>query len=149
LDQQRYSRMLRPVAGVTARAHVVARRASRGRLGRRWRGGEVVLLSTTGRRSGRRRTTPLVCLRDGQDIIVVASNGGSDRAPDWWLNLRDHRRADLDIGGHRVPVVAQQARGDRALLLSDAFAAVFPCFRGYRRRTSRVIPVVVLRPLGP
>jgi deazaflavin-dependent oxidoreductase (nitroreductase family) len=147
VDQQRYSRLFRPVAGAAARAHVAARRVSRGRVGRKWRGGELVLLSTTGRRSGRRRTTPLVCLRDGPDIIVVASNGGSDRPPDWWLNLKDHHRADVDIAGLRVPVIAREARGDRAVALSEAFAAAFPCFRGYQRRTSREIPVVVLHPL--
>jgi deazaflavin-dependent oxidoreductase (nitroreductase family) len=105
-----------------------------------------VILSTIGRRTNRRRRTPLVCLRDGHDIVVVASNGGSDRAPDWWLNLKHHPHAELELAGRTLAVIAEQATADAYARLSERFAAAFPCFDGYRSRTTRTVPVVVLRP---
>jgi deazaflavin-dependent oxidoreductase (nitroreductase family) len=104
------------------------------------------MLSTVGRNTRRRRTTPLVCLRDGCNIVVVASNGGSDRTPDWWLNLQHHPYAELELEGRARPVIAEQALADTYLRLSQRFAEAFPCFKVYRSRTRRVLPVIVLRP---
>ena len=146
MRQQTYSRCVRPAVAVTAKIHLLVHRVSGGRVGRRWRGGEIVLLSTTGRRSGRRRTTPLVCISDGSDIVVVASNGGSDRMPDWWLNLRDRPQAELEVRGNTLAVVAEQAQGDANARLTERFCWAFPCFGQYRSRTQREIPVVLLRP---
>jgi deazaflavin-dependent oxidoreductase (nitroreductase family) len=104
------------------------------------------MLSTVGRRTRQRRTTPLVCLRDGSDIVVVASNGGSDRAPEWWLNLQHDPIAELQLEGRTLPVIAEQALADAHLRLSQRFSEAFPCFDTYRSRTQRVLPVIVLRP---
>ena len=104
------------------------------------------MLSTVGRRTRRRRTTPLVCLRDGGNIVVVASNGGSDRAPEWWLNLQHHPYAELEVDGQALTVIAEQALAETYLRLSQRFAEEFPCFNVYRSRTRRVLPVIVLRP---
>ena len=90
MKQATDSRCVRPAAAVMARVHVAVHRVTQGRVGGQWRGGQVGILSTVGRQTRRRRNTPLVCLREGFDIVVVASNGGSDRAPDWWLNLQHH-----------------------------------------------------------
>jgi deazaflavin-dependent oxidoreductase (nitroreductase family) len=147
VKQATYTRCVKPLALALARAHVGVHRASGGRIGRRWRGGDVALLSTMGRRTGRLRTTPLVCIRDGDDIVVVASNGGSDRTPDWWLNLQDSPRAEVVIHGRPVPVIAQPAPADRHAPLLERFSAVFPCLAGYRSRTDREMPVVILRPV--
>lgn len=106
----------------------------------------MALLSTVGRRTRRRRTTPLVCLRDGCNIVVVASNGGSDRPPEWWLNLQHHPYAEVEIEGRSRPVIAELALADTYLRLSQRFADAFPCFNVYRSRTRRVLPVIVLRP---
>src|SRR5579864_5781730 len=146
MKQASYTRCVRPVAVAMARVHVAVHRATGGRIGRRWRGGQVAILSTVGRRTRRRRTTPLVCLRDGSDVVVVASNGGSDRAPDWWLNLQHHPFAELELEGRAHPVIAEQASADAYVRLSQRFAEAFPCFDVYRSRTTRVLPVVLLRP---
>ncbi len=106
------------------------------------------MLSTVGRHSGRRRTTPLVCLRDGADIVVVASNGGSDRTPEWWLNLQHRPYAELELNGRAHPVIAEQAFADTYLRLSQRFCEAFPCFGAYRSRTQRVLPVIVLHPVS-
>jgi F420H(2)-dependent quinone reductase len=106
------------------------------------------MLSTVGRHSGQRRTTPLVCLRDGTDIVVVASNGGSDRTPEWWLNLQHRPDAELELGGRAHAVVAEQATAETYARLSERFCEAFPCFGQYQSRTERTIPVIVLHPLG-
>jgi deazaflavin-dependent oxidoreductase (nitroreductase family) len=106
------------------------------------------MLSTVGRHSGRRRTTPLVCLQDGSDIVVVASNGGSDRTPEWWLNLQHRPYAEFELSGRVHPVIAEQAVADTYLRLSQRFCETFSCFGAYRSRTRRVLPVIVLHPLS-
>jgi len=149
VKQTTYTRCVRPAAAAMARVHVVVHRVTRGRVGRRWRGGQVAILSTVARRTRRRRTTPLVCLMDGSDIVVVASNGGSDRAPDWWVNLQHHPYAELELEGRARRVIAEQASADAYLRLSQRFAEAFPCFDAYRSRTARVLPMIVLRPAPP
>jgi F420H(2)-dependent quinone reductase len=146
MKQATYTKCVRPAAAAMARVHIAVHRATRGRVGRRWRGGQVAILSTVGRQTGRRRTTPLVCIRDGRDVVVVASNGGSDRAPDWWLNLQQHPFAELELEGRACAVIAEQAFADTYLRLAQRFAEAFPCFDTYRARTRRVLPVIVLRP---
>ena len=147
VKQETYTKCVRPAAFVMSRLHVAVLRISGRRVGNRWRGGEIGVLSTVGRRSGRRRTIPLVCLRDGDAIVVVASNGGSDRAPAWWLNLQSRPYAELDLGGRARPVIAEQATPDDNARLSRRFCEAFPFFGHYLARTERVLPVVVLRPL--
>ena len=148
MNQRTYTKCVRPAAFVMARIHVAVLRVSGRRLGNRWRGGEIGVLSTVGRRSGRRRTIPLVCLRDGDAIVVVASNGGSDRTPAWWLNLQDRPYAELELGGRARPVIAEQATPEDNVRLSRRFCETFPFFGNYRARTERALPVVVLRPLS-
>jgi deazaflavin-dependent oxidoreductase (nitroreductase family) len=149
VKQKTYTKCIRPVGAAMARGHVAVHRVTGGRIGRRWRGGQVAILSTVGRHSGRRRTTPLVCLRDGTDIVVVASNGGSDRTPEWWLNLQHRPHAELEVSGRVHPVIAEQAVADNYHRLSERFCVEFPCFGAYRARTNRVLPVIVLHPLSP
>ncbi|HEV3451258.1 MAG TPA: nitroreductase/quinone reductase family protein [Acidimicrobiia bacterium] len=144
MDQGSYSRWARPAAKALARAHHAAYRATNGWLGARWRGAEVAWITTTGRRSGRRRTTPVVCLREQGQIAVVASNGGSDHAPDWWLNLQHDPRAEVEIARTRHAVWAQRAHADLEQRLATRFAQAFPRFEHYQRRTERDIPVVLL-----
>jgi deazaflavin-dependent oxidoreductase (nitroreductase family) len=142
--QRTYTRCIRPAASMMAKAHLAVHRVTSGRVGQRWRGGEVGMLSTIGRRSGQQRTTPLVCLRDGADVVVVASNGGSDRSPEWWLNLQHRPYGQLELGGRNYSVTAESATADTYARLSERFCESFPCFRHYRTRTERVIPVIVL-----
>jgi len=121
-------------------------RASGGRLGARVWGLSILLLTTTGRRSGLRRTTPLCYLPAGDALVVVASNGGRDWFPDWWLNLQSEPRATVEIGGERRPVVARRAGPDEQAQLWAELVAIAPGYLRYRQRTAREIPLVLLEP---
>lgn len=121
-------------------------RASGGRIGGRLWGLRVVLLTTTGRRSGKRRTVPLCSLRDGEDVVVIASYGGLDRPPAWSLNLAAQPNAQLEDGRERRPVVARTASPDERARLWAEVTAKAPGYLDYERRTEREIAVVILQP---
>src|SRR6476619_6416511 len=93
--------------------HLAAYRLSRGRVLGSVVGMPVLLLTTTGRRSGKARTTPLTFFRDGTDLVVIASNGGADKAPDWSLNLQQTPRAVVEIGTDKLVVTARPASGQQ------------------------------------
>ena len=128
--------------------HRLLYRASGGRIGRRIWGLEIVLLTTTGRTSGRARTVALCSLRDGKSFVVIASYGGLDRSPSWWLNLRREPRATVQLGRERHAVVAREATGDERSRLWAEVTARAPGYLDYERRTARRIPVVLLDPAG-
>jgi len=119
---------------------------SGGRIGSRIWGLEIVLLTTTGRRSGRRRTVPLCSLRDGESFVVIASYGGLARSPSWWLNLEHDPRATVRLGRTSHDVVAREAQLDEREDLWLRLVARAPGYLGYQRRTTRRIPIVVLDP---
>jgi deazaflavin-dependent oxidoreductase (nitroreductase family) len=125
--------------------HTLLYRATRGRLGRRLGGHPVLLLTTTGRASGRRHTVPLLYLRGGADLVVIASFGGSPRHPAWYLNLRDDPRAVAQVEGERFPVLARDAAPEDRPRLWDLAVAEYPGYAGYQERTTRLIPLVLLR----
>ena len=117
---------------------------SDGRWLSRWSGLPVMILETVGRRSGRRRRTPVCYLPDGNNLIVVPANGGAERVPAWWLNLSTAGEGIAIVGGRRDrvrPVVAQAAECER---LWRRFAAAYPSLEGYRERARRELAVVVL-----
>lgn len=120
-------------------------RVSGGRIGPRVPGGQqMLLLTTTGRKSGQPRTTPLLFVPDGERLIVFASNGGDDRDPAWWLNLEAWPEAVVQVGAERFPARARRAAGPEGEALFAKLAASHGPFRDYRTRTSREIPIVVL-----
>ena len=131
------------------RGHSWLYRTSNGRLGGSIRGTPILLLTTTGRRSGKQRVTPLIYLRDGDDLVVIASNGGSPRPPAWWLNLQARPESTVELGRARLPVRAEEADAETAARLWPAFVAAFPGYEGYRTRTNRPFPIVLLRPVTP
>jgi deazaflavin-dependent oxidoreductase (nitroreductase family) len=125
-------------------------KATDGRLGHRMIGVPTLLLRTTGRRSGATRTNGLVYARDGEDYLVVASNGGSDRPPAWLYNLRADPQVEIQIG--------RQRRSGRARVVepSDAsFAQLWTIvnannsdrYAAYQQQTSRPIPVIAITPV--
>jgi len=126
------------------RSHRVVYRLTRGRLLGRVAGMPVLLLTTTGRRSGRARTTPLTYFEDGEDLVVIASNGGEDTAPAWWLNLCGHPEATITIGTHSHAVTARAATDDEHARLWPVITATHAGYAAYARRTARPIPVVLL-----
>ncbi len=126
------------------RSHRAVYRLTRGRLLGRVAGMPVLLLTTTGRRSGRARTTPLTYFEDGSEFVIVASNGGEDRAPAWWLNLSAHPEATITIGARSHSVTARAATGEEHERLWPMITAAYPGYAAYAQRTTRPIPVVVL-----
>jgi deazaflavin-dependent oxidoreductase (nitroreductase family) len=123
-------------------------RASRGRLLGRVGTLGVLLLTTTGRTSGKPRTVPLLYTAAGDGYAVIASMGGAPDDPAWCKNLRANPNAVVEIGGDRTPVSAREAEGDERERLWRAMADEFGGYDGYQRRTSRRIPVVILEPIG-
>lgn len=120
-------------------------RVSGGRVGFHLPGGmEMLLLTTTGRRSGEPRTTPLLFVRDGERFAVMASNAGDDRDPAWWLNLRARPLARVQIGRESFAARGRRAEGAEGAALFEKLVAAHEPFRNYRKRTSRQIPIVVL-----
>jgi deazaflavin-dependent oxidoreductase (nitroreductase family) len=125
--------------------HRACYRLSGGRLGRRiTRTAPTLFLTTIGRKTGRSRTVPLIYLADGERWIVIGSMGGSATHPAWWLNLRDHPEAWVEVAGGRWPVRAEEVRGAERDQLWSRLVAIFPSFANYQRATDRPIPVVIL-----
>ena len=104
----------------------------------------VLLLTTTGRMSGERRTVPLTYFQDGDALVVVGSKRGADRHPDWFLNLEADPDVDVQIGaGHRL-LRARRATAEEAQRLWPTILAKAPQYERYRARTAREIPLVLL-----
>jgi len=121
-------------------------RLSGGLIGGRFGRIRMLLLTTTGRKSGRPRTTPLLYLEDGGNLVVIASNGGHPNHPAWWLNLMSDPHATVQVGRERRAVTAEEAEGEERERLWRAVVDVNRGYEGYQRSTSRRIPVVLLRP---
>src|SRR6185295_13756573 len=129
-----------------SKVHLAVQRLSRGRLLSKLAGMPVLLLTTTGRRSGRARTTPLTFFRDGRDLVVIASNGGADRAPDWSVNLQQDPHAVVQIGTDKLSVEARSATPEERERLWVGITATYPGYAAYQRKTTRRIPVLILTP---
>jgi F420H(2)-dependent quinone reductase len=103
-----------------------------------------ILLTSKGRKTGRPRTTPVLYLEDGSNFIVVASFGGNDMHPAWYLNLRQSPEAEILIRGERRPVSAHEIRTDEKKLIWTRLVKLYPQFDAYQQRTSREIPLLRL-----
>jgi deazaflavin-dependent oxidoreductase (nitroreductase family) len=130
------------------RLHVAVVRGTRGRVGHRWIGGSsTVLLTVTGRRTGRPHTVTLMALPEGDDFFVAASQGGVDREPHWWLNLVADPRAQVEFRGGRFAVVAEKVGGEERPAVWARFSGALGGgrFDGYQAKVRREIAVVRLR----
>ena len=120
-------------------------RANAGVVGGYFAGANLLLLHTTGARSGQPRTNPLVYVRDGDRFVVAASKGGAPTNPDWFYNLRADPDASVEVGTEqfrvRATIVTEEPERSR---LYARLAAHWPSFAGYEQKTERTIPVVVL-----
>jgi deazaflavin-dependent oxidoreductase (nitroreductase family) len=127
--------------------HVRSYRETDGEVGHDWRkGSSVLLLTTTGRRSGEPRATPLIYGRRGDDYLVVASKGGSPEPPAWYVNLREQPDVEVQVLGDRFPARARTATAEEKPELWQEMVRHWPDYDSYQRRTDREIPVVVLEP---
>jgi deazaflavin-dependent oxidoreductase (nitroreductase family) len=140
------SKLRRRLIKRMSRTHLVLQRLSRGRLLGTVAGMPVLLLTTTGRHSGKPRRTPLTFMRDAADLVVIASNGGSDRPPDWCLNLQHDPRATVEIGGERQAVTARTASAAERERLWPEITAAYSGYARYQQRTAREIAVLLLSP---
>ena len=109
----------------------------------------TMLLTTKGRRTGKRRTIPVIYLQDGSCFIIAAAYAGSDTNPTWWLNLQASGEAVIQIKRQTIPVRAQLATDAEKAALWPQLVAMYPYFTGYQERTQRPIPVIFLTPTSP
>jgi len=121
-------------------------RASGGRVGGAYLGTPLLLLTTTGARSGRPHTTPLAYLADGDTLVVFGTKGGAPTNPDWYFNLRASPIATVEVGTETFEARARITAGEERARLFARQAEQRPQFAEYEARTSREIPVVVLAP---
>jgi F420H(2)-dependent quinone reductase len=129
-------------------AHTFLYRLTGGALGGRFGRSPILLLTTTGRKTGKERTTPLLYLADGDALVVVASKGGAPQDPAWWLNLKSNPTAKVQVGRRVMSVTAEQAAPEERRRLWPLLTRMYPPYEDYQKRTTREIPVVILRPSG-
>jgi len=123
-------------------------RRSGGRIGARWGGAGILVLHHVGARTGTARTAPLLFGRDGDDLVIVASQGGSDANPAWLANLRARPDTTVELPGEREPrpVRAREVDGEERERLWRMMVGLYRSYESYQRATSRRIPVLVLEP---
>ena len=110
---------------------------------------DYLLLTTTGRKSGKRHTVPLLFLRDGADLAVIASFGGKPRHPDWYWNLVNDPNVSVQIDRERFAATAREADAEERGRLWPRAVAVWPDYAEYQKRTDRRIAVVILERTPP
>ncbi len=120
-------------------------RISGGRLGKKIGERDILMLTTTGRKSGQARSIATYYFRDGDNLVIIASNGGEDYDPAWWLNLKSNPQAVVQIGSRKLTVTAEEATGEERERLWEMVKREEPQFRTYEKLSKRKIPVVVLR----
>ncbi|HUB74252.1 MAG TPA: nitroreductase family deazaflavin-dependent oxidoreductase [Solirubrobacteraceae bacterium] len=150
LSDHLYSRLsiFLPAGALRAmgRLNVPIYRLTRGRVMNKVGRAPVLLLTTTGRRSGESRTAPVVYLADGEQLAVISSNGGNHNAPGWSYNLRANPDAEVEIGGERRPVRARVAEGEERERLWRRLNGLYAGFDDYEANVSRDIALFVLEP---
>ena len=119
-------------------------RANHGKVGGPFEGAPVLLLTTTGAKSGKPRTSPVMYLPDGDRLLVFASKAGAPTNPDWYHNLLAHPRVTVEVGDDKYEANATVVKGEERDQLYEKQAELYPGFREYQEKTSRTIPVVAL-----
>jgi len=122
-------------------------RLTGGGMGGRMQSMPVLLLTTTGRKSGKKRTVPLGFLRDGTAYVIIASFGGQPRNPAWFLNLQSHPEATIQVKKRQMQVKAETANPEKRRELWARLMEVSPGYANYQKRTTREIPMVILHPV--
>ncbi|MDX2167812.1 MAG: nitroreductase family deazaflavin-dependent oxidoreductase [Deltaproteobacteria bacterium] len=151
MSQRPYSktevRIANPLIKAMSRVNTWVYRATGGRLGGRFlRGAPVLLLTTVGRKSGAPRVAPLIYLRDGEHLVLVASKGGMDHHPLWYRNLVANPDVEVQLGRDVLPMRARTANDAERAALWPRLLEVYRDYADYQARTARQIPVVILSP---
>ena len=123
-------------------------RANGGKVGGPFEGAPMMLLTTTGAKSGQARTSPVVYTKDGDRYVIIASKAGAPTNPDWFHNLVANPEVTLEVGTETFPARATVTSGEERTRLYDAQAALMPGFAEYSQKTTREMPVVVLERLA-
>jgi deazaflavin-dependent oxidoreductase (nitroreductase family) len=119
-------------------------RATAGKLGGSWEGRDLLLLTTTGRKTGKAHTTPMVFEREGERLFVFASKAGAPKHPDWYLNLVADPHVVVEAGAEKYDAIATTLEREERDRIYGEQAARNPIFQEYQDKTERVIPVVAL-----
>ena len=119
-------------------------RANAGKVGGPFAHEPLMLVTTTGAKSGQPRTAPLVYTTDGDRFVIIASKGGAPTNPDWYHNIAANPQITVEVGGETFPARAEIAAEPERTRLFDAHAALMPGFREYQDNTSRVLPVITI-----
>jgi deazaflavin-dependent oxidoreductase (nitroreductase family) len=127
--------------------HVRRYQETGGEVGHIWNGVPALLLTTTGRRTGEQRTTPLIYGRDGENYVIVASKGGAPQHPAWYLNLSAEPEVGVQVRDDRFRARARTAEPEERRRLWQQMAEIWPGYDEYATKTDREIPVVVLERL--
>jgi deazaflavin-dependent oxidoreductase (nitroreductase family) len=127
--------------------HTFLYRLTKGRLGGKMMDFDVLLLTTTGRKSGREHTLPLGFISDNGNYVICASNGGAAKHPTWYLNLTSNPQVTVEVKDKKITATAETATGEERTRLWNALIAASPSYKNYETRTSREIPMVVLKPI--
>src|SRR5690242_4299134 len=139
-----------PVLGRLMDGHMYLYRATHGLIGHRIPGlPPMLLLDHVGAKSGTRRTAPLLYIRDGDDVVIVASKGGYPKHPAWFHNLRANPDTTVQIGSERRPVHARLATAEERSRLWPRVVDAYSTYEDYQRRTGREIPLVILQRRAP
>lgn len=138
-----------PVLNQLMKGHTLAYRATGGLVGHHFLGApSTLLLDHVGAKSGTKRTTALSYIRDGDDLVLVASKGGNPRNPAWFHNLRANPEVTVQVGSKRRPVLARVATPEERTRLWPKVVEAYGGYAGYQRRTEREIPLVILEARG-
>ena len=130
------------------KSHIKGYVESDGNRGHQWRGWPTLLLTVRGRKSGKLRRTALIYGRDGDNYLVVASNGGAAKHPLWYLNLSDNPEVELQVGAEKFTARARTATPAEKPRLWKVMTKIYPTYDNYQAKTKREIPVVVFEPVG-
>jgi len=122
-------------------------RANGGKVSGRFAGRDLLLLTTTGAKSGQKRTNPVAYTRDGERYLIIASKGGAPTNPDWYYNLLANPNVTIEVGGETLQARAIVPPEPERTRLYDQMAAILPGFAEYQRNTTRKIPLIILQPI--
>jgi deazaflavin-dependent oxidoreductase (nitroreductase family) len=127
--------------------HAALYKLTKGKIGGTFQGVPVALVDSVGRKSGKRRTHPLLATEDGENLVVIASKGGVDKHPAWYHNLMANPETTANWYGDARRVRARETSGKERERLWKQMTDVYPDYDAYQRRTERQIPVIVLEPV--